>query len=296
MTNGHAASLLFGLTSSMSMSAPVIPNGVGYNHTQVSHNPSSSSNSNSSTSTTSRHRKSVESKEGASLASGGKNNSFHANHISLNNNAKDRSCDNSSGYEHHHDKDSPKQNHYQLSAAYDDAFGKAPPPTDPKSSKIQQNGNLQHYKHDYELPPQSMCQTTKTTEQTEQLATHEKERTKSGRKSRGNKGHKNAGVPADNGASSSSSSTTSKDNQTSSSSNTQHAEAFFHVVCNNKDHVGKVCESCPKFEVEVKKLKSEVHSLKQSENELRQKCESNATSVKACLQAKQKENDELHTK
>lgn len=55
------------------------------------------------------------------------------------------------------------------------------------------------------------------------------------------------------------------------------------------------CESCSRFEVELKKIRSEVSHLKQIENELRQKCDQNST-VKSCLQAKQKENDELDKK
>lgn len=52
------------------------------------------------------------------------------------------------------------------------------------------------------------------------------------------------------------------------------------------------CESCGRLEVELKKMRTEVSHLKQIENELRQKCDQNST-AKSCLQAKQKENDEL---
>lgn len=55
------------------------------------------------------------------------------------------------------------------------------------------------------------------------------------------------------------------------------------------------CETCSRLEVELKKMRSEVSHLKQIENELRQKCDQNST-VKSCLQAKQKENDELEKK
>lgn len=55
------------------------------------------------------------------------------------------------------------------------------------------------------------------------------------------------------------------------------------------------CEACSRLEVELKKMRSEVNHLKQIENELRQKCDQNST-VKSCLQAKQKENDELEKK
>lgn len=55
------------------------------------------------------------------------------------------------------------------------------------------------------------------------------------------------------------------------------------------------CETCSRLEMELKKMRSEVSHLKQIENELRQKCDQNST-VKSCLQAKQKENDELEKK
>lgn len=55
------------------------------------------------------------------------------------------------------------------------------------------------------------------------------------------------------------------------------------------------CETCSRLEGELKKMRSEVSHLKQIENELRQKCDQNST-VKSCLQAKQKENDELEKK
>lgn len=55
------------------------------------------------------------------------------------------------------------------------------------------------------------------------------------------------------------------------------------------------CESCGRLEVELKKVRSEISHLKQIEHELRQKCDQNST-VKSCLQAKQKENDELERK
>lgn len=55
------------------------------------------------------------------------------------------------------------------------------------------------------------------------------------------------------------------------------------------------CETCGRLEVELKKMRSEVSHLKQIENELRQKCDQNST-AKSCLQAKQKENDELEKK
>lgn len=56
--------------------------------------------------------------------------------------------------------------------------------------------------------------------------------------------------------------------------------------------VSKVCEACLKLEADVKKYRAELSHMKQIENELRQKLESNLT-TKSCLQAKQKECDEL---
>lgn len=55
------------------------------------------------------------------------------------------------------------------------------------------------------------------------------------------------------------------------------------------------CETCGRLEVELKKMRSEISHMKQIENELRQKCDQNSN-VKSCLQAKQKENDELEKK
>lgn len=52
------------------------------------------------------------------------------------------------------------------------------------------------------------------------------------------------------------------------------------------------CELCARSDLEIKKLRSDISHLKQSENELRQKSEQSSV-MKSCLQAKQKENDEL---
>lgn len=57
----------------------------------------------------------------------------------------------------------------------------------------------------------------------------------------------------------------------------------------------QACESCLRLEADIKKVRNEFSQLKQFENELRQKCESNAN-AKSCLQAKQKDNDELEKK
>lgn len=56
--------------------------------------------------------------------------------------------------------------------------------------------------------------------------------------------------------------------------------------------VAKVCESCLKFEADVKRYRSEISHMKQIENELRQKLEAN-TVAKSSLQVKQKECEEL---
>uniref|UniRef100_A0A336LT64 Macoilin n=1 Tax=Culicoides sonorensis TaxID=179676 RepID=A0A336LT64_CULSO len=270
---------------------------------------------------------------GGSNGTGGNknNNSNTFHHISLNNKDRSNVNDNSStSYDYSsqqnkqtHDKDSPKQqlnsHHYQLSnnsttnvsnSSYDDAFGKPEPTT--KSSNKLQNGNLQHYtKQDFELP-QSTCQQQQQPEQilcnnnsqssVGAVTSNEKERTKSGRKGRGNKGNKNpidpttsASSSKDNHLQTSSLTTVTNHNQqnnTTSSNvnnnninnNTQQDSLLFqsqYSLCNNKDHQNKVCESCPKFEVEVKKLKAEINALKQSEIELRQKSETNASNVKS---------------
>lgn len=55
------------------------------------------------------------------------------------------------------------------------------------------------------------------------------------------------------------------------------------------------CENCFKFEIEMKKSRNEISQLKQSENEYRTKYEQNFT-TKSCLQAKQRENEELEKK
>ncbi|XP_050081370.1 macoilin [Anopheles maculipalpis] len=60
--------------------------------------------------------------------------------------------------------------------------------------------------------------------------------------------------------------------------------------------VQKVCESCPRLEGDLKKLRAELSAHRQTENELRQKYDSNANNLKACLQAKQKDYDELQNR
>lgn len=58
----------------------------------------------------------------------------------------------------------------------------------------------------------------------------------------------------------------------------------------------KVCETCARMEADAKKLRTELGQLRQNENELRQKYDSNTTNLKSCLQVKQKEHDELQTR
>uniref|UniRef100_A0A182P8D9 Macoilin n=1 Tax=Anopheles epiroticus TaxID=199890 RepID=A0A182P8D9_9DIPT len=60
--------------------------------------------------------------------------------------------------------------------------------------------------------------------------------------------------------------------------------------------VQKVCESCPRLEGDLKKLRSELSSHRQTENELRQKYDSTTSNLKSCLQAKQKEYDDMQTR
>lgn len=55
------------------------------------------------------------------------------------------------------------------------------------------------------------------------------------------------------------------------------------------------CETCARLEAEAKRLKSELNVLKHLESEMREKNEINST-IKTCLQAKQKEIDETHNK
>ena len=55
------------------------------------------------------------------------------------------------------------------------------------------------------------------------------------------------------------------------------------------------CETCARLEAEAKRLKSELNMLKHLESEMREKNEMNST-IKTCLQAKQKEIDEMHNK
>jgi len=57
----------------------------------------------------------------------------------------------------------------------------------------------------------------------------------------------------------------------------------------------QICESCLRLEVDIKKFKNDIGHMKQVENELRQKIDSHLT-TKSCLQAKQKENEELEKK
>lgn len=62
---------------------------------------------------------------------------------------------------------------------------------------------------------------------------------------------------------------------------------------NSNNLKAKICEHCSRLEQEAKRLKSELNCMKNIENDMRSKVELNAT-IKACLQAKQKENEDLH--
>lgn len=54
----------------------------------------------------------------------------------------------------------------------------------------------------------------------------------------------------------------------------------------------QICTSCSRLEMEVKRLKSDVSHVKQVENELKQRNDTNAN-LKSNVQAKNKEIDEL---
>lgn len=57
----------------------------------------------------------------------------------------------------------------------------------------------------------------------------------------------------------------------------------------------QICTSCSRLEVEVKRLKGDVSHVKQIENELKQRTDTNAN-LKSNLQAKNKEAEELDKK
>ncbi|XP_065080329.1 macoilin [Ochlerotatus camptorhynchus] len=60
--------------------------------------------------------------------------------------------------------------------------------------------------------------------------------------------------------------------------------------------VPKVCDTCSRLEADAKKLRLEITNLKQGEYEMRQKYDANTGNLKTCLQAKQKEHEELQNK
>ncbi|XP_053679933.1 macoilin-2 [Anopheles nili] len=60
--------------------------------------------------------------------------------------------------------------------------------------------------------------------------------------------------------------------------------------------VQKVCESCPRLEGELKKIRSELASHRQMENDMRQKYDATTSNLKGCLQAKQKDFDDLQSR
>lgn len=57
----------------------------------------------------------------------------------------------------------------------------------------------------------------------------------------------------------------------------------------------QICTSCSRLEQEVRRLKVDVSHVKQIENELKQRTDTNAN-LKANLQAKNKEAEELDKK
>uniref|UniRef100_A0A2M4CHJ4 Macoilin-2 n=1 Tax=Anopheles darlingi TaxID=43151 RepID=A0A2M4CHJ4_ANODA len=60
--------------------------------------------------------------------------------------------------------------------------------------------------------------------------------------------------------------------------------------------VQKVCESCPRLEGDLKKVRTELAAQRQTENEMRQKYDSTTGNLKGCLQKTQKEYDELQNR
>ncbi|XP_055625848.1 macoilin [Toxorhynchites rutilus septentrionalis] len=94
----------------------------------------------------------------------------------------------------------------------------------------------------------------------------------------------------------SSSSSSSNGNSTSTTTNSCVSTTTTATVASQSVPVSKVCESCSRLEADGKKLRSEISSLKQSENETRQRYESSNNNMKSCLQAKQKECDELQNR
>uniref|UniRef100_A0A2M4A9E4 Putative macoilin-2 n=1 Tax=Anopheles triannulatus TaxID=58253 RepID=A0A2M4A9E4_9DIPT len=60
--------------------------------------------------------------------------------------------------------------------------------------------------------------------------------------------------------------------------------------------VQKVCESCPRLEGDLKKVRAELTAQRQTENEMRQKYDSTTGNLKGCLQKTQKEYDELQNR
>lgn len=57
----------------------------------------------------------------------------------------------------------------------------------------------------------------------------------------------------------------------------------------------QICTSCSRLEMEVRRLKNDVSHVKQIENELKQRTDTNAN-LKSNLQAKNKETEELDKK
>lgn len=81
-------------------------------------------------------------------------------------------------------------------------------------------------------------------------------------------------------------------NESVTNCNISSASTYSSHVSQHQQTVPQICESCCRLEHDIKKMKQEISHLKQTENDLRQKHESNLN-YKSCLQAKQKEYDEL---
>uniref|UniRef100_A0A182W2H0 Macoilin n=1 Tax=Anopheles minimus TaxID=112268 RepID=A0A182W2H0_9DIPT len=110
---------------------------------------------------------------------------------------------------------------------------------------------------------------------------------------------KEVGDPSNASSSSGSSAEGKADGNVASAVSGTHKATPMATVCSPPVAtvvVQKVCETCPRLEGDLKKLRAELSSHRQTENDLRQKYDSNTNNLKACIQAKQKDYDELQNR